>query len=191
MKEKFSSDKATKDYIKSELVSEGIINNELNKDLEDHTEARVITQIVAEQTQKTIEDNFNTLVTSAIQAVFSEKLEFKIKFVQKRNKTECECYIINDGNECGMFDGGFGVAEIASFGCRVAFLHLEKKARKIMFLDEPTGSLNGNIEQENFSNVMQMLSDKYEIQFIVVTNQGNIVGDRIFNVKNGECKQIS
>src|SRR3989304_4465377 len=112
-----------KEKIQQELLSNNLSrlkaaqdkNLQLQNDL---LKARVIVQTVAEQTQKQIEFHINDLITKALQSVFTEPYEFKMKFVQRRNKTECDFFIVENGNECDVFDEGGGLANIVNFALR-------------------------------------------------------------------------
>ena len=73
---------------------------EQNTRYENAQKARGVIQAVAEQTQQHIEIQISTVVSSALAAVFPEPYEFKLKFVQRRNKTEADLLFIKNGNEC-------------------------------------------------------------------------------------------
>jgi len=149
-------------------------------------EARAIIQSVSENTQNLMIRYFTSLISPLLQAVWQDSREFKMGFVQRRNVTECDCFIEKDGNRADIFaSSGGGLADVVSLGCRVAFHVLERKSRKLMILDEPFSSLNSIQYQEAVSKVVKELSDRLGIQFIFVSDQGFLLADRLFRVSDG------
>lgn len=153
-------------------------------------EARAIIQSVSKATQQLLEKQFNSLVTLAIQAVFDDDRKFQVEFVEKRNKTEVECYIIKDEQKIGLFDGGGGLVDVAAIGCSIAFWNIEKNKRGIFILDEKFKFLHSPTLQKNLSNVLKLISEKFKLQFILITDQVHISGDKEFGVINGEIFDV-
>ena len=156
----------------------------------DALEARAIIQSVAKNTQKLLEERFSYLVTMAIQSIFQDDREFKIEFVEKRNKTELECFILKDGNRVGVYDGGGGQIHIISLASRIAFWNLSKESRPIFFLDEPISFLHSPLYLERASEMLKMLSTKLGLQFIIVSDQQDIDCDRKFEVMDGNVRVV-
>jgi DNA repair exonuclease SbcCD ATPase subunit len=151
---------------------------------DDLLKARVIVQEVAEKTQKQIEFHVSDLVTKALQSVFSESYEFKMKFVQRRNKTECDLFIVEKGNECDIFDAeGGGLANIVNFALRVAVWSL-KRTSTVFILDEPMNNLSIDL-QNKCSEMMKQLADKLGIQIIMISHLEKLItaADKVFAVR--------
>ena len=153
-------------------------------------EARAIIQNVSKSTQQLLEKQFNSLVTLAIQSVFQDDREFSIEFVEKRNKTEVECFIIKDGQKIGLYEGGGGLVDVTAIGCTIAFWNLERKTRPIFILDEKFKFLHSPTLQKNLSQVLKLISEKLGLQFILITDQSDIVGDKEFGVIKGEIYEV-
>ena len=177
--------------VKRQVLEKGLkrIEKQLEELMYDRVaamKARTILQLVAEKTQKKLEYHISKLVTMALSVVFPDPYEFKAEFVQKRNKVECELWLVKDGEKTKPMDAvGGGVLDVLSFACRVALWSL-KKNRPVMILDEPFKFLHSEDLQRNCSVMVKELSDRLGIQFIIVTDQSDIEGDRTFLVKNGE-----
>lgn len=192
IKDKINKLASEKLYLIESLEKE---TNELTKKkkiYEDAISARAIIQSVAEKTQKNLEEHISSLVTLAINTVFPESCLFGIEFVQKRNKTECIFYIEKNGIRIYDLlgsDGG-GLGDVVSLGLRVAFWKLDQ-GRPIFILDEPFRFLNGAEEQQNVSEMLNMLSKDLGVQIIAVTDQENIQGDKKWRVQKGKVLEIN
>lgn len=157
----------------------------------DALEARAVIQSVAKATQSLLESKFGALITLAIRTVFMDDREFKIEFIERRNKTEVDCSIIKNGNACGIYDGGGGQISIIALACRLAFWNLQKKSRAIFFLDEPLAYLNSLEYQERASDLLQILSKELKVQLLIVSDQQNITADKTFRVTNGTVQVVN
>jgi hypothetical protein len=155
--------------------------------LENHQKARAIVQIVAEQTQKQIEFHISNLVSLALASVFPDPYEFKLSFVPRRNKTECDLLFTKRGKESDdiLFTGGGGVADIASIALKIACWSI-KKTRPFMLFDEPLKYLHNPVYQEKASELFKRISEELKIQIILVSDQEAIVkaADKVFDVIN-------
>ena len=159
-----------------------------NKRHDDSKEARILLQLVAKQTQSSLEYHISSLVTSALESVFDEPYEFKVRFTERRNKTECDLLFIKDGEEIGrpIESSGGGAIDVAALALRIAFWSLNKN-RPVLILDEPTKYVSVEY-QEQVSQMLKMLSDKLGIQFIIITHQKPMAeyADKVFTIKQGE-----
>lgn len=140
------------------------------RELFDHKRVRETFQLAAVNTQTYLEKHLSLIVTNALQSVFfDEDYEFVVKFDKKRNSTECSLTLLDDGEEYDIMDDkGFGVADIASFSLRVAYVLLDS-TDNVLILDEPFR----NLDKERIPHASKMvheLSHKLNIQFIVVTH---------------------
>jgi len=191
-RDKVNSIKAEKKVLSSQLDTKVKELEAIKIFSTDSLEARAVIQSVAEKTQQHMIGYFENLITPLIQNIWQDDRRFCLRFVQKRGGTECEAFILKDGNEASIFgSSGGGLANIISIGCRLAFLVLERKTRKLMILDEPFSALNSSEYQQRISDTLKEISTRMGIQFLIVTDQIDIEGDRLFRVENGQVKVIN
>ncbi len=160
------------------------------QELEDLEEVLVVFQTAASVTQNKLATDVSKIVTKAIKAVFvDDNYSFKVKFEKRRNTTECDLLLIEDGKEMKPLDDcGYGVADIISIGLRVAFWKLDGKCRNFFLLDEPTRNLDAK-KQPFAAEMIKRLSQMGKgIQFLIVTHQEPLAekGDRIFRTVKGK-----
>jgi DNA repair exonuclease SbcCD ATPase subunit len=155
---------------KKELVDKRDELNDLEENLTDHKKVREVYQQAALATQSYIESHISSIVTNALQSVFFEKdLEFKVVFDKKRNSTECNLYILEDGDEYEILDDkGFGVADISSFALRVAYILLDS-VDNVLIMDEPFRNLDKD-RTPYASRMVAELSKELDMQFIISTH---------------------
>lgn len=158
----------------------------LKADLKDSEKAQFIIQQVAKETQENLIFNIENVVTSALQAVFDEPYKFKVIFDVKRNKTDCKLLFEKDGHLFNPLDSsGYGAADIASFGLRIAAWSLRNpKSAAVFILDEPFKHLSIEL-QEKGSALIKELSEQLGIQFIIITHVNAIseFSDKVFIIK--------
>lgn len=156
------------------------------------SKARAIIQVVAKETQETVEERISNLVSLALSSVFPDPYEFKLRFVLRRNKTEADLIFIKRGNEGNPIDvGGGGVLDVTSFALRVAVWSI-KPTNNVFIQDEPFHFLSRNL-QAKCSQMIKMINQKVingkRLQFIIVSHIPEITesADRVFNIinKNG------
>lgn len=151
----------------------------------DVEEANLIAQTVAQETQKALTVHISDLVTHALQAVFDDKYEFELRFVQKRSKTEAQLLFTRDGNPIEPMDScGGGLVDIAAFALRLSLLMLQKERLPLLILDEPFRFISEDL-QPKAALLVKELSQKLHIQIIMVTHNESLmdVADRTFIVK--------
>lgn len=174
----------------------GTINSELNildDSLNHHIEAREIIQKAAQLTQQSLEVRLSEIVSQALELVFDDlNLGFCVRFVTKRNSTECEMFITEDGEEYDPLGScGFGAADVASFALRVAMWTLNKTAN-VMIFDEPFRNLD-DYRMPQASLLLSTLSEELGIQMVVVTHEESLkenAGTSYVVVKKGKICSI-
>lgn len=155
--------------------------------------AQAIIQKVAKDTQSQLEFHISDIVTMALDTIFDEPYKFKVGFVLKRNKTECELSFERDGELIDPLSAsGGGVIDVASFALRIALWTLQApKSRNTIILDEPFKFLSKDL-LPRASELLIELSNKLNLQFIVVTHLDELTdcADKIFQVsiKKGVSK---
>ena len=156
-------------------------------DFEVCAKARAVAQNVAESTQKKLEYHISHLVTMALSSVFPDPYEFKLSFVQKRNKTEAKLLFLKNGNETDdiLNTGGGGVSDVASLALRISLWSINK-TRPVLLLDEPTKFLHSPEYQEKASQMIKEVSEKLGLQIIMISDQKDILryADNVIEITN-------
>lgn len=159
---------------------------ELKENYEASLKARALIQDVGKQTQQQLEYHISSIVTTAIMSVFEEDIEFKVEFVERRGKTECDFWFVKDGEKMNpVFSSGGGLLDITSFALRISFWHLNQN-RNVMIFDEPMRFLSKELVPKAVEMV-RMLSEKLGIQFIIVSHIEDFVegADKNFRIEKG------
>ena len=160
--------------------------SEYKQSLEKHEEAREVIKQVGLQTQQTLSFHISDVASLALKAVFEEPYDLVADFVQRRNKTECDLWFERDGERMDpMYASGGGAVDVASFALRVASWSMQSpRTRPIIILDEPMKFLSRDL-QPQASEMIKELSDRMNIQFIIVTHEPNLTesADKVFTTK--------
>src|SRR4030067_2461637 len=139
---------------------------EYNENLQ---KARVLIAEAGKYTQSYLKDYIESMVTTALQAVFEEDYQFVIDFDIKRNKPEAKISLKLRGEETDPKDScGGGILDIVSFTLRIVLYSIQNpKTDNTIILDEPFRFLHGKME--NTMKMVKDLSKKLGIQFIIVS----------------------
>ena len=146
------------------------------------------------ETQKQVQFHISAVVTSALHAVFEEApYDFKVEFVERRNKTECDLYFTREGHDITPLDAsGGGAVDVASLGLRiVSWVMQEPKTRNTIIFDEPLRYLSKD-KQERASKMIKELADKLHLQFIIVTheNELTVYNDNVVEIGMQNLKSV-
>jgi len=193
IKEQLHKKSVSRDLLKQHIIDVNWDLDNLNDSLNHHIEAREIVQSAAQLTQQSLEVRLSEIVSQALELVFDDlNLGFSVQFVTKRNATECEMYITEDGE---LYDPlgscGFGAADVASFALRVAMWTLNKTAN-VMVFDEPFRNLD-DYRMPNAALLLSTLSEELGIQMIVVTHEDELRSNagKVFRVtKKGGISKV-
>jgi DNA repair exonuclease SbcCD ATPase subunit len=144
----------------------------LKQDLRRHEQAREVIRIVSIKTQEQLQNHISDIASLALNAVFDEPYELIAEFVQRRNKTECDLLFIQKNERVDPITAsGGGAVDIASFALRIASYTMQyKPSNNTIILDEPFRFLSEDL-QERASVMIKELSEKLNIQFIIVTHE--------------------
>ena len=186
--------KGQRDSFKDMLKESRREGKRIKRDLRNTEKAQAIIQKVAQQTQENLIYNIENIVTLALNAVFEDPYEFKIDFVIRRNKTECDMYFFRDGERIDPLNSaGFGAADIASIALRVACWALTNpKKRSCFLLDECFKHLSVDLQEKSMEMIKE-LSDKLKIQFIIISHMEGITkySDKVFKIsKTGKYSKV-
>ena len=150
--------------------------------------ARAFYQVHAENTQREIADTLSVIITSALKSVFPDDYECIIEFGTKRNQTEAKIIFTKNGEiiEDPINAVGGGVIDIASFAARVAFIFLSG-ARKVLIADEPFKAVSSDL-REKIPEMLKLLSDKLDMQFIIVSHLPELIegADKVVEIRGGK-----
>ena len=143
---------------------------ELEKESDAIQEAREIFQKASVLTQNYLANHLSNIVTKALRTTFPEKnVSFKVEFVERRNVSECDMWIEEDGHRYSLLESrGFGMTDIASFALRVAYILLSD-SDNVLIIDEPFRNLSED-KHEYASQMIKELSKELFIQFIISTH---------------------
>jgi len=160
-------------------------------------EAEDIVKAVALQTQKQLEFQLASVVTSAQDAVFANPYSMVVKFEERRNKTECDLLFERGGREIDpLSSSGYGAADIASFALRISAWSMGTHTRPVLILDEPFKHLKGVVENSNAIGMMKAISKELGVQIITISDEradrNDIMdgADRVFEVSIKKEKSI-
>ena len=143
---------------------------ELEKQANILTEARNIFSSAAILTQNHLANHIAVIVTKALRATFLDKdVYFKVEFVERRNVTECDMWIEENGYKYSLLDSrGYGITDIASFALRIAYILLHP-SDDVFIIDEPFRNLGVN-NHEQASKMIKELASELNMQFIISTH---------------------
>lgn len=161
------------DHTRRQVVQERKNLQAAREQLDAARAAQKLLQTVAEGVQASAHQQIASVVTRCLEAVFGdEAYEFKIRFVQKRGKTEAELLFLRDGLELDdpLNSSGGGVVDVASFALRLVCLMLERpKKRRLLVLDEPFRFLSKDY-RPRIRQLLLELSKELSVQMIFVTH---------------------
>lgn len=145
--------------------------------------AREILHTIAQNTQKNVEQGISNIVSLALNAVFEDPYQFKIEFVKRRNKMECDLFLENNGQRMHPMDSvGGGVLNIISFALQLSFVMLGR-FRKVLILDEPMRFLSQGYRSKA-AEMLSLLSERLGMQIIMATHIPEFIeqSDRNFQI---------
>jgi len=125
-------------------------------------------------TQRQLEFHLSEQVSLALEAVFDTPYALKVKFLEKRGKTEAELLFARDDMVFSpLGNAGGGAIDVAAFALRVAYLsmRLDKKIRPVLLLDEPFARLKGEDANRRALEMLQEVSHRLGLQIIVVSDE--------------------
>jgi len=184
IKDKYNQAIGQRDNIKNNLSIElaklkSLDELEKNIDL-----AAVILQETATEMQESLRWHISDIVQTAIDAVFPDMYEFKIDFIIKNNRTNCDIYLEKDGKKIDpMNSSGGGLIDIVSLALRMSAWSLGK-TDNLIIMDEPLKFLSEDLKPLA-GEIIQTLSKKLNLQLIIVTHDKFLidVADKVFKVK--------
>ena len=157
---------------------------EARKNRDNYLHAQKITQEVAKNLQEYAHQQISRVVTKCLSTIFAEDAyEFKIKFFQRRGKTEAELLFVRDGQEIDPCTAaGGGVVDVTAFALRLAALILTKpRRRRLIIADEPFRFLSRGY-RDKVRELLESLSKEMGIQFILTTHSSELMLGKVIEV---------
>jgi len=144
----------------------------LKSELKTNVTAIDTVNAVSALAQKSSKQFIEEVVSLAIEAVYGDDYTFELLFDTNRGQTTITpTYIDKYGNQFIDIkgDSGGGMADIISFGMRIALWAIQKpRTDSIFLLDEPGKALGQLLPK--FADILKELSKELGIQFIVITH---------------------
>jgi len=196
LKTRLAEEKGQLKHIDDELgrYSEALVG--LDKRKHNITKARWVVQEVAKETQQELEFRIAGLVTMAQAAIFEDPYNFVVRFVVRRNRTECDLLFERDGNEWYPLKeeaSGGGPIDVACLALRCAFMSMEQpRSRPVLIMDQPGSNVSPDL-QHKFSGMIKKISEKLGLQVIMISHAVDAVdyADKVFDVvKIGEVSEV-
>jgi hypothetical protein len=194
IKNKLVSAKAQKETIQESILKKGEQLKRLKKELFYCEKAMAIVQKVSLQTQQEFEYRFSEIVSLQLDIVFDNPYFFHIEFVETKRGIETKMFLERDGKKYSRVIGavGGGVIDVIAFALQAALWKMKvNKSRNTILLDEPFHNLRGKKEQERLWMVLTELSEKFGLQFIVITPKNfEVENGKIFHVEKRGQKSV-
>lgn len=189
LKEKFFKLSGEKEQIENRIKELDKDLKNLNSSLEAIEQAQIIIQDVALQLQNSIKYHIEDIVNLALNYVFPNEYEFVLDFFIRRNQTECEFWLKKgDVLFNPLLSNGGGVVDILSFALRIALWSLKVgEKNNTIILDEPFRFVSSDL-QAAAGEILQELSEKLDLQFIIVTHETQIIeiADKLYKVEKNK-----
>jgi len=193
---RFFNIKSNVNFLESKLESkkENLVSEKSKQ--ENFIKAHYIIVQVAKNTQEKFKERVEKLVTLAIQSVFDDNYEFVLKFDRKRNQTECQLFVMENGIEfVPKEDMGVGIIDIISFALRIVLWSLQSPKSKAFFvLDEPMKHVGSGAEEEiiRAAKMMKELSHKLKFQLVIATHEPQLtmIVDKAYKFKRINGKSV-
>lgn len=168
---------------KAAVAAEARMHAEAVDGLTDAEEAQKICQLVAQSVQEQAHKRISAVVTRCLAAVFDDPYQFRIKFEQKRGKTEASLLFVREGVELDpLTASGGGAVDIAAFALRVACVVMARPAvARVLVMDEPFKFLSAQY-RDRARLMLETLSTDLGVQIVMVTH--------IEELKTGEIVEL-
>ena len=138
-------------------------------------EARELVKKVGAQTQKQLTIRLGDLVTQCLTDVMGEGYEFKMTIQERGGTSHFDMFIVEEGEPYDPMDAKGGtVVDIITFALRVACLMLDKKAAKVLVMDEPFRFVSKDL-QAKAAVLLERVFERLGFQMVVITHEPAII----------------
>jgi len=165
--------KGQREFLSNRLENHIARQIEEEQQVKDYEQAVELFREVCQHTQSQIQGHLSEIVSTAMDAVFDNPYQLVVEFVQRRGKTECDLSFMRNDEKIDPLSGsGYGAVDVASFALRVSVWFLGgKSTRPTLILDEPFKHLKGMEENRRVLEMIGMLSRKFGLQIIMVSDE--------------------
>jgi DNA repair exonuclease SbcCD ATPase subunit len=150
--------------------------------LDELEETLSIVQYTSGHTKESFRTYINTVVSEAIGLMFPG-YSFRLDFVERRNRTEADLWVVdadgNLGDPISAFGGG--LVDITSFALRIICYSCDHKA-PLLVLDEPFRFVSRDLLMVA-ADILKKVAEDWGVQIILVTHEEEFIhGDNIFTI---------
>lgn len=175
-------------YYKNKIVRYNLIKEEVNitekklKELDNlielHNQSTQWIQTKKVQLLSKIIEEIQIMCNKILKEIFSEAYSFKIEVEETSQRKQINFFIVKE-NEMyePKFELGGGVIDLLSFCFRIILWSLNP-SNNILLLDEPFKFLSKD-KHQYIPKLIEELSKKLNIQFIIVTHESEIINSNI------------
>lgn len=172
--------------LEEKIEREEIRRDNLEKALE-------IVKHVGLETQRQLEYHLSEQVSLAMEAVFDDPYELRLRFEDKRGQTEVQILFARGELEFPPIgSAGGGTIDVASLALRMAYWSMRTDAniRPTLILDEPFSQVKGAEANRRALEMVHEISHRLGVQVITVSDERvdreTIVSaaDKVFSVSN-------
>ena len=141
------------------------------RQVKDVEAAQALVQAVVQHVQQQVHQRIASVVCRALEAVFDDPYEFRIRFEQKRGRTEACLIFARGGMEIDpLTASGGGPVDVASFALRLSCLLLHRPPlARVIVLDEPFKFVSAEY-RDRLRELLVALSEEMKVQIIMVTH---------------------
>lgn len=157
---------------------------EARQEAADWAEARRVLQAAAAAVQRRAHARLAGVVSRCLAGVFGDgAYQFKIRFTEKRGKTEAELLFRRNGLDVDPLSaGGGGAVDVAAFALRLACLLLARPPlRRLLVLDEPFKMLSAEYRPA-VRLLLEKLAAELGVQFVLVTHSAELQIGRVVEI---------
>jgi len=143
------------------------------KEEHDVRSAQKHVQMVCKAIQQKVHTQIADVVTRCLGAVFEDPYDFRVRFDEKRGRTEASLVFVRDGIELDdpLNEVGGGVIDVAALALRLAAILLSRPVkRRLVILDEPFSNIRGKGNKARTRKMLQNLADNLGFQIIINTD---------------------
>lgn len=133
-------------------------------------QAMDIIQKVGDFIQEQTHSQVSNIVSKCLKAIYQkEAYEFHLMFKKSGTRSSVDMYLTRNNQRYEMrHEVGGGVLEVVAFALRVSMIILSQPpVRKIMILDEPFKNIRGQEYRSRVRDMIIMLSEELDIQFLI------------------------
>ena len=155
----------------------------------------ILLQKASETAREYIKNHFENIVSYALQSIYNENYQFKIKFTTLRNAINIQFFVITPENPALISpqdSRGGGVVDVISLALRIAMLEFySPRIEGPILLDESLKHLSAK-HIPAAADFFKAIRDRIHRQIIFITHQRNFgeYADKIFKIEQskGESK---